>query len=232
MKREHINKIRYILEEILPPIFRDSFIFKYLFRQYMKNNNQEKLKSNIISISKKKYDDYYKDSKRLRTNSDLSEICINEILKNIEPVNVIDVGCGNGFLLKKIQKKFKQLSLYGTEIAAPLNFIKNFKHHGIKIKKIRIENLNKSSLKYDTVICTHVLEHILDINLAYLNLKKICKKRLIIVVPRERPYKHTLNAHIHFFPYKSSFINTIRPKQKFKIKDLKRDLIYIEDIKS
>lgn len=230
MKREHINKIRYILEEILPPIIRDSFIFKYLFRQYMRNQDQEKLKSNIINISKKKYDDFYKDSKRLRTDSDLSQICVDEILKNIKPNSVIDVGCGNGFLLKKIQKKFKKLSLYGTEINVPLNFIQKFKNYGIKIKKMRIEELNKSLIKYDTVICTHVLEHILDINLAYLNLKKICKKRLIIIVPRERPYKHTLNAHIHFFPYKESFINTIRPKQNYKIKDLNRDLIYVENI--
>ena len=86
--------------------------------------------------------------------------------------------------------------------------------------------------KYDTVICSHVLEHVLDINLAYTNLKKICKKRVIIVVPRERPYEYTFNGHIHFFPYKWSLINTIRPKNKFLIKDLNRDFLYIENLKN
>ena len=98
--------------------------------------------------------------------------------------------------------------------------------------KKNIENLNGFKKKYDTVICSHVLEHVLDINLAYTNLKKICKKRVIIVVPRERPYEYTFNGHIHFFPYKWSLINTIRPKNKFLIKDLDRDFLYIEDLKN
>ena len=107
---------------------------------------------------------------------------------------------------------------------------KKLSNENIKIIDTKIENLNKINHKYDTVICTHVLEHILDINLAYENLKKICKKRLIIIVPRERAFKYTFNAHIHFFPYSWSFINTIRPKNKFLIKDLKRDLLYIENM--
>lgn len=41
---------------------------------------------------------------------------------------------------------------------------------------------------------------------------------------------HTLNAYIHFFPYTWSFINTIRPKKNYIIKDLKRDLFYMENL--
>ena len=107
---------------------------------------------------------------------------------------------------------------------------KKLSKKNIKLIDAKIENLSKINQKYDTVICTHVLEHILDINLAYKNLKKICKKRLIIIVPRERAFKHTFNDHLHFFPYTWSFINTIRPKNKFLIKDLKRDLFYLENM--
>ena len=82
------------------------------------------------------------------------------------------------------------------------------------------------------MICSHVLEHVLDINLAYQNLKKICKRRLIIVVPKERPYEYTFNGHLHFFPYKWSFINIIRPENRFLIKELKRDFVFIEKIKN
>ena len=52
-------------------------------------------------------------------------------------------------------------------------------NENIKLIDMKIENLGKINKKYDTVICTHVLEHVLDINLAYQNLRKICKKRLI-----------------------------------------------------
>jgi len=169
---------------------------------------------------------------QMHENSDLSEICINEIMKNIEPINIIDVGCGNGFLLKKIRDKNKKIKLNGSELTVNSKLRQNFKINNIKLYEKEIENIDQIKTKFDTVICSHVLEHVLDINKAYFNLKKICRKKLIIVVPRERPYEHTFNGHIHFFPYKWSFINTIRPKNKFIIKDLQRDFLYIEKIKN
>jgi hypothetical protein len=29
----------------------------------------------------------------------------------------------------------------------------------------------------------------------------VAKHRLIIVVPKERPYRYSFNLHLHFFPY-------------------------------
>jgi len=72
---------------------------------------------------------------------------------------------------------------------------------------------------------------LLTMYLDYDELKKITKKRLIIVVPKERPYNYTFNGHIHFFPYDWSFINTLKPKTKnFKIYEVYRDFVYIEDL--
>ena len=233
MKRENTNKIRFVLEEIIPPIIRDSFIFKFIIiTLYRKDEIHEKLKFEAINLSQKKYVNYYKKMPKMHNNSDLSEICIQEILNNLKHGHIIDVGCGDGFLLKTIRKKIKGNFLYGSEIAFTNELKKNLKKNNIKLYKKNIENINKIKKKFDTVICSHVLEHVLDINLAYKNLKKICKKRLIIVIPRERPYSHTFNGHLHFFPYTWSFVNTIRPKNKFKIKDLNRDLLYIENIKN
>ena len=230
MNRETTNKIRFILEDILPPIIRDSFIFKLIIRKMFKNKTLERLKSDILKISRKEYANLYKNLNRIHKDSDLSQICINEILKNIKPNQVLDVGCGEGFLLNEIKNKYKNISLTGIEMEASFKLKNKLKNKGIRLIEQKIENLDKIKNKYDTVICTHVLEHILDINLAYENLKKICKKRLIIVVPRERAYQHTFNPHLHFFPYKWSFINTIRPKNKFIIKDLNRDLLYVENL--
>ena len=230
MKREKINKIRLVLEDFLPPVIRDSFLFKFLIKKIVKNETLEKLKSIIINISEKKYINLYKDLNKIHRESDLSQICLNEILKNIKPNKIIDVGCGEGFLLKKINQNFKDINLTGIEIDFSSKLRKKLSKQNIKLIKMKIENLHSIKEKFDTVICTHVLEHILDINLAYKNLKKICKKRLIIIVPRERAYMHTLNAHIHFFPYTWSFINTIRPKKNYIIKDIKRDLFYMENL--
>lgn len=233
MKRENTNKIRFVLEELLPPILRDSFIFKLIVKKLYRNDKtHQNLKYNILNISKKKYKKYYENMPQIHNNSDLSKKCIDEILRYIKPRSIIDVGCGNGFLLKKIRDRNKSVELNGTEIVISKEIKEKLKTKKIKIFEKNIENLNGFKKKYDTVICSHVLEHVLDINLAYANLKKICKKRVIIVVPRERPYEYTFNGHIHFFPYKWSLINTIRPKNKFLIKDLDRDFLYIEDLKN
>lgn len=233
MKRKNTNKIRFVLEEILPPIIRDSFIFKFIIKKIYRNDKiHQKLKSNILNISQEEYKNYYKNMPQIHENSDLSDLCIEEILKNIKPRNIIDVGCGNGFLLKKIRDKNKKIKLNGSELTVNSKLRQNFKINNIKLYEKEIENIDQIKTKFDTVICSHVLEHVLDINKAYFNLKKICRKKLIIVVPRERPYEHTFNGHIHFFPYKWSFINTIRPKNKFIIKDLQRDFLYIEKIKN
>ena len=232
MKRENTNKIRFVLEDILPPIIRDSFIFKLIIKRlYRSDETHLNLKSKILNISRKEYENYYKHMPKIHDDSDLSISCINEIIKNIEPKNVIDVGCGNGFLLKKIRKNNKKIILNGSEITITSKLKVDFQNNNIKLYRKSIENIHRIKNKFDTVICSHVLEHVLDINKAYYNLKKICKKKLIIIVPRERPYKYTFNGHIHFFPYKWSFINTIRPKNKFTIKDLQRDFLYIENIR-
>ena len=233
MKRENTNKIRFVLEELLPPILRDSFIFKLIVKKLYRNDKtHQNLKYNILNLSKKKYKKYYENMPQIHNNSDLSKKCIDEILRYIKPRSIIDVGCGNGFLLKKIRDRNKSVELNGTEIVISKEIKEKLKTKKIKIFEKNLENINGFKKKYDTVICSHVLEHVLDINLAYTNLKKICKKRVIIVVPRERPYEYTFNGHIHFFPYKWSLINTIRPKNKFLIKDLDRDFLYIEDLKN
>ena len=231
MKRETTNKIRFFLEEILPPILRDSFIFKFIVEKFYRNDvTHINLKNNIIKISKEEYNNYYKLMPDMHENSDLSEKCIEEIIKNITGNSVIDVGCGKGYLINKIHKKIKNIKISGAEIviSEKLNKIASESH--ANIFNFSVEEIFNINQKFDTVICTHVLEHILDIRTAYENLLKITNKKLIIVIPRERPNQFSFNGHLHFFPYEWSFVNTIIPKNNFKIKEIQRDFFYCETI--
>ncbi|MDZ7762755.1 MAG: methyltransferase domain-containing protein [Desulfovermiculus sp.] len=66
---------------------------------------------------------------------------------------------------------------------------------------------------FDTVVCTHTLEHIPDIRQAVKELRRVAKKRLIIVLPRQRPYRYTFDLHLHFFPYAWSVLLAMGEKR-------------------
>ena len=117
MNRRTVNFIRFILEELLPPILRDSILFKYLVKYtYRSDHTHETLKENILNISKKDYIKYYEDIPEIQGETDNSKECIEEIIKEIVPNDVIDVGCGRGYLLNQIMLSNPSLKLYGSEI--------------------------------------------------------------------------------------------------------------------
>jgi|SaaInlStandDraft_3_1057020.scaffolds.fasta_scaffold240202_1 ubiquinone/menaquinone biosynthesis C-methylase UbiE len=83
---------------------------------------------------------------------------------------------------------------------------------------------------YDTVVCTHTLEHVQNISEAIIELRRVTKNRLIIVVPQQRPYKYTFDLHVHFFPYTHSLLSIIGNKSKEVIcKEAQGDLFYYEN---
>ena len=232
MNRKNINKIRFVLEELLPPIVRDSIIFKYIVKYFYRSDKEhETLKENILNFTEEQYSKYYEIMPEIQGETDNSEDCIKLINEEIVPNDVFDVGCGRGLLLEKIREKNKNLNLFGSEILKSKKLKIREEQFNLKIYETKIENLNSIDKKFDTVICTHVLEHVLNIEQAYQNLKKMCRDTLIIVVPKERPYKYTFNGHLHFFPYEWSLINMLKPKpNSFSIRNIQRDFIYVEKI--
>jgi ubiquinone/menaquinone biosynthesis C-methylase UbiE len=47
----------------------------------------------------------------------------------------------------------------------------------------------------------HTLEQVKNIDQALREIRRVCKKRQMIVVPCEKKYRCTFDLHIHFFPY-------------------------------
>ena len=79
------------------------------------------------------------------------------------------------------------------------------------------------------MVCTHVLEHILEFRQALSELRRVARRRLIIVVPQEREYRFTFNPHLHFFPYPHSFLRYVTPvPQDHELESIGRDIFYAE----
>jgi hypothetical protein len=61
-------------------------------------------------------------------------------------------------------------------------------------------------------------------------MRRISKKGMLLVFPKEMPYLHTPNTHINFFPYKfevEKLFGKINSK-KTRLLDLKYDWVFIE----
>lgn len=230
MNRYIINKIRYVLEDVIPPILRDSIFFYLIMKLFYKDKTNYLIdfKENINSLTKEDYSNYYKHFPPIMGETDLNQECINLILKSIVGDNIIDVGCGRGFLINEIFTNLHKKPT-GCDIIIP-DDLKN-RYPNFKFIEAAVEKLPFNDCEFDTVICAHTLEHILDFSSALNELRRITNKRLIIIVPMEREYKYSFNFHLQFFPYKRSFINRAMPHDLNKIRChiADGDIFYIED---
>lgn len=231
MNRELTNKIRYVLEELLPPALHDTWLMRMLYRLKFGSllDDLAEFRKRAPFLTKEEYRDIYERMPRVHEGTDNSEACIDATIENLVPGSVCDIGCGTGYLLREIKERGSNLSdLTG------LDFIlddEQKKSTEIRFVEAPVESLPFPDQAFDNVVCTHVLEHILDIDQTFAELRRITRKRLIIIVPREREHVYTFNPHFHFFPFTHSFLRVARPHpDRYSIRDIKRDIFYVEDM--
>ena len=141
--------------------------------------------------------------------TDLNTDCIEKIENNIYGTTVLEVGCGKGFLANLLSKKYQVT-------ACDINISQEMKetYTGMRVQEENVECLSFADKEFDTVVCTHMLEHVRNINTSIRELRRVTKKRLIIVVPKQRPYLYTFDGHLRFFPYEHDVLNCMRQEDK------------------
>lgn len=230
MNRETTNKIRFVLEDILPAFIRDSGVFKGFASLVWGKHIADlaRFRERAPFLSDEEYEALYKHHPRVHEGTDNSKKCLERMAADSVGTSICDVGCGTGYTLGHIRESRPDLKrLVGVDFAIDdANSLK-----GIEYFAAKVEDLPFKDGEFDTVICTHVVEHVLDYRAAIKELRRITKKRLIIIVPREREYRYTFNPHFNFFPYTHSFLRAMQPvPPTYKIEDIKRDIYYYEDM--
>ncbi|WP_282134459.1 class I SAM-dependent methyltransferase [Seonamhaeicola maritimus] len=228
LPRDFTNVFNWILDNLIPPIIRDSrLLVKPFFWLIFKNKGNYFLnfKDKVIGLGHNELIDYYKKTSaaHIQRETDLNKKSIAFILNNIVGDSVLDISCGRGYLSKKI---VEELSIEVTGVDFIIDSeLKNSKNP--LFLEGSIENIPYPDKHFDTVISTHTLEHVKDIHQAIRELRRVCKKRLIIVVPKQREYKYTFDLHVHFFPYKHSILKLMQNK-KGACLCLSQDWLYYE----
>ena len=229
MNRETTNRIRFVLEDVVPPFLRDSGLFRRVAKLAWGPHIDKlaKFRERAPFLTAEEYELLYREHPRVHEGTDNSEACIARIIADVTGDSVCDVGCGTGVMLSRIKAARPELNRvtgvdFVVDDAAALP--------GIDYLAAKIESLPFDDGAFDTVICTHVIEHVLEYRQSVAELRRIAKKRVIIIVPREREYRYSFNPHFNFFPYTHSFLRAVHPVPPvYECVDIGRDIYYCED---
>ena len=216
------------MDELIPPFIRDSRVFMYPFYlfAYRGKNIKEvmQFKTNVYRYTPEEYAKFYRELNTISRNrqTDLNQACIEFILDNIDASDkeIIDVGCGGGFMLNEIAKRFPNAQLTGFDIKEPS------RHEKFDFVAGNTEKLPFDDKSFDVVISSHTIEHLLELDLCLSEMKRIARKKLILVTPCQRYFYYTLDEHINFFPFEGSLSSRIG-MTTFRCEKLHGDWAYI-----
>ncbi|MFN3389369.1 MAG: class I SAM-dependent methyltransferase [Allosphingosinicella sp.] len=228
--RRAVNAVRWVLEDLLPPALRDSPLFLPLMYLAWGRDARRFIafRQNVRTMSEADYAAFYAALPPLMGETDLNRACSDRILADVAGESVLDAGCGRGWLAERIARAFPEARVVGADMVPP---VRQDPPPNLRFVEGWAGRLPFGDASFDTVVCTHTLEHILDLDAALEELRRIARRRLILVVPREREAKYPLNLHLHFFPYAHSFLNRIRAPEGRHVCDvLHGDIYYRENL--
>jgi ubiquinone/menaquinone biosynthesis C-methylase UbiE len=132
----------------------------------------------------------------LERETNVNAECFDRVLADVVGTSVLEVGCGEGALAAAISRK---ATVTACDIVVSRELYERWP--AVNFQEASIERLPFDDGEFDTVVSTHTLEHVRDVRIAIDELRRVAKRRVIVVVPKERPYRYTFNLHLHFFPY-------------------------------
>ena len=229
--RDFTRIFNFVLDNVIPPLLRDSKYFMLLFfyplfgkksRYFIEFKEKAPFFSDDDLLAHYKFlSDVHLDRK-----TDMNNKTIRLLLENITGETILDIACGRGYMVELLGSNFPEMQVFGMDIVLPL--IDN-KPPNVFLKEGGVEKTGFPNNHFDTVICAHTLEHVRDIDAAVNELRRVCRKKLIIVVPCQREYKYTFDLHLNFFPYMSSLRKVMKnPGASYQVTG--GDFVYIETV--
>ncbi len=231
LKRKYTNIVNWILDNLVPPVLRDSKFFMAPMMSLVlgpKYKHYMEFKDKLNTLSDDEINNYYSllSDTFIKRETDLSDSSIDYIIHNLCGGTVLDAGCGKGYLCGRIASLGGINKVSGIDIAVE----SGLSPEGVDYTCGSILDMPFEDDSFDTVVCTHTLEHVRDIGRALDEIRRVAKKRLIIVMPRQREYKYTFDLHIHFAPYLYSFRKLLgSPDGEYILSD--NDFIFIGEMK-
>jgi ubiquinone/menaquinone biosynthesis C-methylase UbiE len=219
-----------LLNNTLPPIMRDSRLLMTPLMRVVFGRHAPLVmdfKDRAMSMSEAEYIDFYRQVApfAISKETDLNRKCIKRMLDEVVDCQVLEAGCGRGFLARKLAAR--------NDVTACDIVISDDTRRQIptvRFFEANVDHLPFADRTFEIVVCTHTLEHTRDLLSSIAELRRVTRRRLIIVVPKERPYRFTFNAHLHFFPYPHSLQAVMGANRTATCDIVGGDLYYVEDL--
>lgn len=226
------NRIRWVLDERIPRSLRDARWFMApLFLIWCKGRHVRTwmdFKKLAPSMTRAELRDFYRGAISFASEreTDTNPKALAHVLAAIdrEAASLLDVGCGRGHFLRTLQKDetFAAIRLTGCDLVDRVALGRASYVVG------DTESLPFSDGAFDVVTCFHTLEHVLRPEEAIAELRRICRRQLIVVVPRQKYFFYTMDLHLNFFPEPAAFAAALGVAED-AIRQFGDDLVYVED---
>lgn len=126
---------------------------------------------------------------------------IKGLLKNIKIVgniNLIEIGCGDGYILDMIKSRFNNIKISGLEYNSVRLARSAKRNQGINHICGSGTAIPTKESVFEVVVCTEVIEHILDDNLLLREINRVLKLggHLILTTPNINTFSRLLLKHL------------------------------------
>ncbi len=229
LSRNFTRIIHWVLDQLVPPLIRDRRWFVWPAFRLLFGKRADiffRFKHDALRLSPKEFGNTYTQVLDLNVDrpTDLNSRCITAILGSVVGDRILEIGCGRCYLASLLAK---MATLTACDISISPSRVP--KDSGIQFTAADVEQLPFPDRSFDTVVCTHTLEHVQNLFLAISELRRVTRRRLVIVVPRQRPYRYTFDLHLHFFPYRHSLLAAMGTRCNNRCQNIGGDLFYVEE---
>ena len=140
-------------------------------------------------------------TERGRDWSDLDPSHVAFLLENLAEGTVLEVGAGCGLYAVAAARAGRRVTAVEMDPSRLPVIREQGRASGASVAVVgsRLEELPFPDRSFDNVVCAHVLEHVRELPRSIAELLRVARKRVLIIVPKERYYRYTPNYHLHFF---------------------------------
>lgn len=124
---------------------------------------------------------------------------INDMIGALPYDTVLDAGCGQGLLLSALMPLRPQARYAGVDFSDKALEVARQRAPGAELSRLDITQ-GHLDRRYDLVLCTDVVEHLKDDDVAFANLAAMTGRWLLVstIQGRMRPYEHQVGHYRNY----------------------------------